>query len=226
MAKFCGNCGTQAEDEARVCGNCGTPFEEENIGGYGETSSYYQPVDNPMTTGQQDNMKKIIALVVGVVAVALIAWGAISVVNNFTGINGMVRKVVKAYETGDASKLERHISDYLKEASEESSYDMVESLEDMIEYKVDNFDEEAGSNYKIKYEISKKKDLSDKKVEEFKETLEKFLDNLDLDFDDDEITAVKDVKVKMTAKGSEGTEKETIEIRFVKEKGRWKLWDF
>lgn len=28
MSKFCGNCGAQMEDQAKVCGMCGTPFTE------------------------------------------------------------------------------------------------------------------------------------------------------------------------------------------------------
>lgn len=28
MTKYCGNCGAQMDDDARVCGNCGTPFED------------------------------------------------------------------------------------------------------------------------------------------------------------------------------------------------------
>lgn len=27
MAKFCGNCGTQLEDNAKICGQCGTPLD-------------------------------------------------------------------------------------------------------------------------------------------------------------------------------------------------------
>ena len=27
MAKFCGNCGTQLEDNAKICGKCGTPLD-------------------------------------------------------------------------------------------------------------------------------------------------------------------------------------------------------
>lgn len=27
MARFCGNCGAQLDDDAKVCGQCGTPID-------------------------------------------------------------------------------------------------------------------------------------------------------------------------------------------------------
>lgn len=45
MAKFCGNCGAQMNDDANVCGMCGTPFA-----GAQKPGSYFRPPQPTATT--------------------------------------------------------------------------------------------------------------------------------------------------------------------------------
>ena len=37
MAKYCGNCGAQLEDNAKVCGNCGTLLDNTKVEGLNYT---------------------------------------------------------------------------------------------------------------------------------------------------------------------------------------------
>lgn len=49
MSKFCGNCGAQMEDNARICGMCGTLFE--NGGGPSAAFAHRQPNVNGIPGG-------------------------------------------------------------------------------------------------------------------------------------------------------------------------------
>ena len=53
MAKFCGNCGTQLEDNAKICGKCGTPLDgaSANIPGLKVTDPEKQNKENGQECG-------------------------------------------------------------------------------------------------------------------------------------------------------------------------------
>lgn len=59
MAKFCGNCGAQLEDEMKVCGYCGTPSAPVNT---------TPPITSKQSSGKA---KKILISIVAVIAVVI-----------------------------------------------------------------------------------------------------------------------------------------------------------
>lgn len=92
MAKFCGNCGTQLEDNAKICGQCGTPLD-------GTSSNI--PGLKVVDPEKKEKMKKVGKRIVALVALVIVAVIAFNVVSQFTGYNGLLRKVMAAYAAED-----------------------------------------------------------------------------------------------------------------------------
>lgn len=65
MAKFCGNCGAQLDDDDKVCGQCGTP-----VNGNAGTVPGLKVVDPEKKKKMAKRIKWIVALVI-VVALAI-----------------------------------------------------------------------------------------------------------------------------------------------------------
>ena len=59
MAKFCGNCGAQLDDNAKVCGQCGTPV--------GTLSAI--PSVKIVDPEKQKKTKKTLKLICGLIAI-------------------------------------------------------------------------------------------------------------------------------------------------------------
>lgn len=96
MAKFCGNCGAQLDDDDKVCGQCGTP-----VNGNAGTVPGLKVVDPEKKKKMAKRIKWIVALVI-VVALAITV---VKVYLSFTGTNGLVRKVMTAYEDWETDVL-------------------------------------------------------------------------------------------------------------------------
>ena len=77
MSKFCGNCGAELTDDAKVCGQCGTPVERvsANI-----------PTPKIVDPEKQKKTKKRIKLLGGLVVLAVVAVIALNIVSKYTGI--------------------------------------------------------------------------------------------------------------------------------------------
>ncbi len=220
MAKFCGCCGTQAVDEAKVCGNCGTPFPG---------MEQYSPAGEYLKKKQQKNVKTIIGIVIGVLVASLLIGGGVKITKEFTGTKGIVRKVMKAYQTGEAEGLLPYISDSMKclEQYSEKEYGLHEissQIEEDIEYIKEVFEEEVGSDYKITYEITREKKMKNSYLKNLKENMKNWEYGA-IGFDPDCITEAKEVKVKMKAKGEYGTEKKELYIILLKENKKWKIFE-
>lgn len=95
MAKFCGNCGAQIDDNAKVCGQCGTPVD---------SSTKMSPV-KIIDSERKKKHKKIFKLVIVLILIVAVAAAAINVASKFTGYNGLLRKVMSAYEGYDIDTL-------------------------------------------------------------------------------------------------------------------------
>ena len=208
MARFCGNCGAQLDVDARVCGQCGTPVdgEQRNIPGLKDT--------NPKK--KKKLMKKIkIALVLLVVAVVVIA--GVRVALNFTGPNGLVRKVMAAYEKYDIDALVAMSSD-MYYYSDNENY-VQEYFEYTVGSNIDNFESSVGHSYKMTYEVDEIYEVSQRRKEEILKDIE----YTSPDFDVSLISKISVANVKITAKQGSKSTSTSVEITMSKEGKNWKL---
>lgn len=207
MAKFCGNCGTQLEDNAKICGKCGTPLDgaSANIPGL--------KVIDPE---KQKKMKKTVKLVVGMVALVIVAVIAFNVVSQYTGYNGLLRKVMTAYENYDIDTL-------ISLSSDMYYYGEEDWVEYYFEYNVgedlDSFESSVGHSYKLSYEVNETYVMSERKVDELLDEIEYTYS----DFDVDVIEEIVVADLTLTAKQGSKSVNRDMDIVMTKEDGSWKL---
>lgn len=208
MAKFCGNCGTQLEDDARVCGRCGTPVDGVQI-----VTPRLQ-IENPEKKRKQIKKVKIVIVLMAVAAVAITG---IKICLKFTGTNGLVRKVMAAYEKYDIDALVA-ISSGMYTINDDENY-----CEEYFAYSVgndiDDFESSVGHKYKLSYEIEEIYDLSQRKQDEL---LKKIIYSYP-EFDSDSISKFAVADIKVTAKQGNKSIDKNIKITMSKEGKTWKL---
>lgn len=207
MAKFCGNCGTQLEDNAKICGNCGTPLDgaSTNIPGL-------KVIDPEKQKKVKKTVKRVFVLAI-LVAVAIIAF---NIVSQFTGYNGLLRKVMTAYESYDIDTLVSLSSDMYYYGEE----DWVEYY---FEYSVgdtlDSFESSVGHSYKLTYEINETYVMSERKVDEM-------LSEIEYSYSDFDVSVIEEVvvaDVTVTAKQGSKSVNRDMDIVMTKEDGTWRL---
>lgn len=226
MARFCGNCGAQLDDDARVCGRCGT-FVEPPPGGY--------TPPKPQTKQPDPRLKKLIPLIAAAVVVIAVLVGVI----RYNSPASVAQRYLKALFTD--SKRASSMLAYDEQAQMLDWYDGDEEVffenqsnwldEDITSWK-DYYEAKDASNkegmedelgrYTIKTEAKKVKDVSAKKI---RSDYEYWLDELEdsIGFDSDKIKAGKRVTVKLTIKGEDDTERETVDIVLVRMGLTWKV---
>lgn len=207
MAKFCGNCGAQLDDDARVCGQCGTPFA-------GRTArvSGLKIVDPE----KQRKVKKRIMLAILLAVVVAIIILAFSIISNFTGSKGFVRRVMTAIEDYDIDTLVSVSSDmyYYGDESAAESY-----FESNVNFIWDSIEETTGHSSKFDYKINEIYNMSER---EKRETI-KLIESTYPDFDVNVIEKMKAANVSILLKDGSRTNETIVRIEMVKEEGKWKL---
>lgn len=213
MAGFCGNCGNQLGETDKVCGNCGTPVQGK------------APVVTDVAVDTQKSEKKISGSKrIKLVALAIVALVAIVIISNFisnnTGYNGTIKKMVKAFEKYDMTRLQELTSEISDEI-----YGMLyeDELEDYYENRVsealDNIEERVGTIKTISYEITDTTKLSERRLDELKDNL---VDTYEMYVDD--IKEIVQVDLKLTVKGSKKSSSYNVDtLLLIKESGGWKL---
>lgn len=206
MAKFCGNCGAPMDDNAKVCGQCGTPME-----GNAKTS----PVKIVDLEKRKKN-KKIFKLTVALVLMVAVAATAINVASKFTGYNGLLRKVMTAYEGYDIDTLVSLSSDVYYYGEE----DYVEGyFQNSVGTTLDAFESSVGHSYTLSYEINEVYTLSDRKLNEIFNNIEATYS----DFDTNMIEKVVVANLTVTARQDTKTSSLDLNVVMSKEDGNWKL---
>ena len=195
MAKFCGNCGTQMDDNAKVCGQCGTPVDS------GTKTSAVKIIDPE----RKKKNKKIFTFAAALILVVIVAATAINVVTKFTGYNGLLRKVMAAYEVYDIDTLVSMSSDIYYYCEEDYVEDYCENS---VGRTLDSFESSVGHSYKFSYEINELYKLSERKMSEV-------LDNIKSAYPEFDIGKIKDVtvaEITITASKGEETSSKNIQI--------------
>ena len=210
MAKYCGNCGARMEDEHRVCGNCGTPF-----GTYMKTPPI-KVVDPEKKELTQKKGKKNIKLCVSAAVLILVAVIVFNLIAAFTGYNGLLRKVMAAYEDYDIDALADMSSDvyYYSSADYAELY-----FEDTVGYALDAFESSVGHSYKLSYEVIETYKLSNR-------NFQSILDHIVWTYKDFDYSVIEEIvvaKVNVTATQGKRTAEREIEITMTKENGDWKV---
>lgn len=206
MSNFCGNCGTQLADGARVCGQCGVP-----VPGSSTAAAFrYEDPERKAKT------KKIIKLVAVLAVVVVIAIVIVNIVSGFVGYKGAVRKVMNAYKDYDLNTIVSMSSDlYFCMSDEDYAEDYFGSA---ISNDLDYFEDQVGHKYKLSYEITDHYDMSEHKYQNLLDTLSQYED-----FDADIISKVMVVEMDVTAKEGRGTATLKLKLTLTKEDGDWKL---
>lgn len=210
MAKYCGNCGAQMENGDRVCGNCGTPF------GTAVKTYNVNIVDPEKKKAAQKKMKKIIKLCVGAAALILVAVIAFNLITAFTGYNGLLRKVMAAYESYDIDALVDMSSDVYYYSSEDYAE---RYFENAVGYALDAFESSVGHSYKLSYEVIETYKLSNR-------NFQSMLDDIAWSYEDFDHSVIEEIvvaKVNVTATQGKRSADREIEITMTKENGNWKV---
>ncbi len=219
---FCGNCGAQNPDDARVCAMCGTPLEtletEAPAADAPEFSTF------PETVQTAAAKKRNTAIGIGVVAaIALVVIIAIAAVV-LTGKPAYVKTVEKYFSAvvkEDAKKLVSVLPPEYVEENLEDSFDdrqeMLEIMEENLADVVDGMEDQFGEKIKVKCKVRKDKELGTREVKNLKETYESYYD-LDLD-----IKEARELKVRVTMSGTEDEDSANMEIIVMKIGGKWYL---
>ena len=207
MAKFCGNCGARLEDDAKICGKCGTSVE-------GVTTSI--PGLKVTDPEKQKKVKKTFKLVAGLMVLLIVAGIAFNVVSQYTGYNGLLSKVMAAYEKYDIDTL-------ISLSSNMYYYGDEDSVEYYFESKVgenlDSFEASVGHNYKLSYKVNETYAMSERKENDLLDDIE----NAYMDFDISKIKKVVVADLTLTAKQGNKSTNRDMNIVMTKENGSWRL---
>lgn len=215
MAKYCGNCGAEMDDNAVVCGQCGTPFAGTN-----STKISGINYQTPQSKQQKEKNKKTITLIIAAVVAMLVVIGAVRAISEFTGYKGLVRKTVKAYQDYDIDGIIEQGSDLYYFVDDDTlSY----GLKNIIDNKLEKYEDCVGHSYQITYKITDDYELSTRKLEDLKQTLSYYIgmDEDEMNFDD--ISSIRVVELELTVKQDKKSMKDTLTLTVDKEKDGWKL---
>jgi len=211
MAKFCGNCGTQLDDSARVCGNCGTPLGNTIAG-----APNMRSLDPEKEKKRQKKTTELVKLFVGLAVLVLVVVVAISVITKFTGYNGLLRKTLAAYKDYDINELVSVSSDLYYYGTD----DYAETyFENAVGNDMDYFEATVGHNYKLSFETNEIYTLSNRKFDSVLEDISWMYSEFDLTL----IEKIVVADITVIAKQGNKTIRTNIEVTMSKEDGEWKL---
>lgn len=207
MARFCGNCGAELNENAKVCGQCGTP-----VGGNEKIT--YVKMKNPET---QKKNKKFLKGIITLVLVAVVIVGGINMVSRYIGYNGLLRKTMSAYEKYDIDTLISLSSDIYY------YFEVEDYAEDYFERAVgetlDEFESSVGHNYEFSYKIDEVYEASERQEKEFIEMIEATYP----DFGVSLIKKIVVADITITAKQGHKSVQKDVSIVMSKEDKSWKL---
>lgn len=206
MAKYCGNCGAKMDDAANVCGQCGTPVD-------GTITISSVKIADPQ---KQKKFKKIFKIVIALVLVAAVGITTFNVVSKFTGYNGLIHKVMTAYEEYDIDTLVALSSDIYYYGEENYVEDYFENV---VGTALDSFEASVGHSYQMSYEVKETYTLSERRSNEILEEIEYSYP----DFDVSIIEELVNSDITVTAEQDGKLVDWDLNVTMSKENGSWKL---
>lgn len=215
MSKFCGNCGTQLDDEAKVCGNCGMPYKAVS------TESSLSKITIPGVSSTSPEQKKKVQNIVKFLIIAIIAVLIISVIGSVivssTGYRGTIKKMMNAYEEYDGEAMEAISSDFMIMLVEDDYNDPVEGITNLIYDTMDDFEQSVGDNIKFSYDITDTEEIAETTIKRAVATWE------ESNYEGDDIEKAVEVSLKVKIKGSDDVRNQRLTITLLKESDGWKI---
>lgn len=206
MAKYCGNCGAKMDDDAKICGQCGTPVD-------GGIRTVPVKIVDPE---KKKKNKKIFKLVIALILVVAVALAIFNVVSKFTGYNGLICKVMTAYEGYDIDTLVSLSSDIYYYGEE----DYVEYyFENVVGTTLDYFESSIGHSYQVSYEVKETYTISERKANEI-------LEEIEYSYPDSDVSIIKELvasDITVTAKQGSKLVDRDLNVTMSNENGSWKL---
>ena len=205
MTKFCSNCGAEMDDSARICGACGVPFDSAN-----------QPsmvtIEDPEKKAKTQKTVKTVGAAAVLLVILIIV---IKIISGSTGYNGLIKKVMNAYEKYDVDTIISLSSDvYFFEMGDYAEY----YFDSAVSHTLDSLESRLSGDYKFSYEVENTNELSNR---QFDKILNEFTTSTDIvDIDIDKIVSAD---IKITAKSGKKTSTENITLVMSRESGSWKL---
>ena len=160
--------------------------------------------------------KKIFKIVVALALVVAVAVTAINVVSKFTGYNGLLHKVMTAYEGYDIDTLVSLSSDIYYYGEEDYVEDY---FKNRVGATLDSFESSVGHSYQFSYEVNETYTMSERKTKEVLDEIEYTYPDFDVSILDEMV--VSDITV--TAKQGSKSVERNLSITMSKENGTWKL---
>lgn len=165
--------------------------------------------------------KKFMYTCIGVAAAAVVVL--ILLLSLVFGGGGMTKPIDNLIAISFKGKVEKikdmappEYWEYMEDEYDMDIDDMIDDAEDSMDDMLDYYEDEYGDNIRVSYKVTKKKKLSDKKLEGIAEAL---ADAYDLD--EDKFTEAYELDVEMTIKGSEDDDEDETEMTVIKYKGKW-----
>lgn len=194
------------DDDAKVCGQCGTPVD-------GDISTSPVKIIDPQ---MHKKFKNIFKLVIVLVLVATVGITAFNVVSKFTGYNGLIRKVMTAYEKYDIDTLVSLSSDIYYYGEENYAEDYFENI---VGTAIDSFEASVGHSYQMSYEVKETYTISERKANEI-------LEGIGYSYPDFDVSIIEELvnsDIIITAEQDGKLVNRDINVTMSKENGSWKL---
>lgn len=206
MTKYCGNCGAQMNENARVCGVCGTPFPVAGMTNV--------PSSKPDVTTSRMKLKKVLIIVVAFLVLIVAGVIGFKVVKDHSGYNPIVKTIIKAYKEDSVEGL----LDCKSDAYEDNQAPR-ELFTENMDYMISSFENTIGHEYRISYKVVEEYELSQRKLDELIDELESYNQR----YDGDRVESAAVVEIRITAKHRRKSHSEKVVATMIKEDESWKL---
>ena len=227
MSKFCQNCGAELADADMFCQSCGTKQEATEAAAPAENNANdkaQQVVDNvsAAATDYVEKAKKdpkllILPAAILVAVIALFAIIGSSSKAYLKPVNYMMEMT-----QGNFKNLEKcapkEYWEYMEEEGDMSNEDLKEEIEEneVGDNIKEQLEETYGKNVRMKYKVTDKDKLSDKKLSNIKDGLKE-----NYDIAKKSVKKAYKLELEITTKGSEDEDEDEAEIIVVKIGNKW-----
>lgn len=231
--KYCKKCGAQLKDDAKFCIKCGQPTGMQNASSIhncqygGEQQRDYQSNGQPPKNPAGRFRKKWLGIGTVIIIVVIILAFIFNPTLRMKGYEKPVYYSMKFTESGDIKSFAKALplKELVKYAKNKAGTlfdaaglklddykEAVESLENIMEYYVDEVEDEYGDDFRVKYEIKNAKRIKDM------DDIQNNYDKLDI-----EVKEAYELEVKITLEGDKNKEQETSDVKVVRIGDKWYL---
>jgi len=204
MSKFCGVCGAQADDDARICGQCGTPLDGAPAPVDVSLKSIPGVGDKAVKAKNPKQTNKLLGMILSGIVLIVVLIVSVSIVSSFTGYKGTVRKLFNA--------LEKYNMNTLSDLASDIVYDFNYEAFGIEEADLQEYFSKAVSDTLDRFEADagnkiKIKYSIDDSIRLSGRKLDQFLNTLEenLDYNTSGIKRVVALDITLTVKGSKTT---------------------